>query len=152
VPFVFALKTLLRLRELREGSELQALQALASQVAALRAEIEALDRAGEEQRRDLCRDTLDGVSGADLHMHLRRDMAFRERRTLLAGQLRDLERAREDQQGVYMQARRERETLSTLREQQLEIYEQEQARRAQRAADDLFLVRYIREQNTAKNL
>lgn len=151
MPFVFALKTLLRLRELREGTELQTLQALASQVAALRAEIESLDRAGEEQRRELCRDSLDGVSGADLHMYQRRDMAFRERRASLAGKLRDLEKNREEQQASYIQARRERETLSTLQEQQQEIYEQEQSRRTQRAVDELFLVRYVRELNTAKN-
>jgi len=150
MAFVFSLKTLLRLRELREASALQTLRSLASEVAAVRAEIEALQTAGEEQQRGVCRDSLQGVSGADLHMHLRRQTVFRERREVLVQKLKELEKAREAQQAIYMKARQEREALSTLREQQLAAYEEERSRREQRQIDDLFLVRYVREQNAAK--
>lgn len=150
MAFVFSLRTLLRLRELRETAELQTLRSLASEVAALQAEIEALETAGAEHQRGLWRDSLQGVSGADLHMHLRRQTVVRERRELLAQKLKDLEKAREAQQAIYMRARQEREALSTLREQHLAIYEEEHSRREQRQIDDLFLVRYVREQNAAK--
>jgi flagellar export protein FliJ len=150
MAFVFSLKTLLRLRELSEASELQTLRSLASEVAAVRAEIEALETAGEEQQRGVCRDSLQGVSGADLHMHLRRQTVFRQRREVLVQKLKELEKVREAQQAIYMRARQEREALSTLREQHLAAYEEEQSRREQRQIDDLFLVRYVREQNAAK--
>jgi len=150
MAFVFSLKTLLRLRELREAAEMQTLRSLASEVAAVRAEIEALETAGEEQQRVVCRDSLQGVSGADLHMHLRRQTAVREHRERLAQKLKDLEKAREAQQATYTRARQEREVLSTIREEQLAMYEEEQSRRDQRQIDDLFLVRYVREQSAAK--
>jgi flagellar export protein FliJ len=150
MAFVFTLKTLLRLRELREASELRSLRSLAAEVLAVRAEIEALETAGEEQQRGVCRDSLQGISGADLHMHLRRQTLVRERRELLAQKLKELEKAREAQQDIYMGVRQEREALSTLREQHLAAYEEEQSRREQRQIDDLFLVRYVREQNAAK--
>jgi flagellar export protein FliJ len=83
-------------------------------------------------------------------MHLRRQMVVRDRREFLAQKLKDLEKAREAQQAIYMKARQEREAFSTLREQHLAAYEEEQSRREQRQIDDLFLVRYVREQNAAK--
>lgn len=150
MAFIFSLKALLRLRELRENSELQTLRSLASEVAAVRAEIEALQAAGEEHQRGVCRESLQGVSGADLHMQLRRQIVILQRRELLAQKLKDLEKAREAQQAVYTRVRQEREALSTLREQQLATYKEEQSRREQRQIDDLFLVRYVREQNAAK--
>jgi len=150
VAFVFSLKTLLRLRELREASELQTLRSMASEVAAVRAEIETLETAEKEQQRVVCRDSLEGVFGADLHMHLRQQTVVRERWELLAQKLKELEKAREAQQAIYMRARQEREALSSLREQHLASYEEEQSRREQRQIDDLFLARYVREQNSAK--
>src|SRR5579872_1315296 len=109
MPFVFTLKTLLRLRELQEGAELQALQALAAEAAAVRAEIDALENASEEQQRNVFRHSLDGIYGADLQLHVRRQAVFQERRNLLQQKLKDLEKAREERQAIYMRARQERE-------------------------------------------
>lgn len=150
MPFVFALKALLRLRELQEGAELQALQAIAAQAAAVRAEIEAIENASEEQQRNIFRHSLDGIYGADLQLHVRRQEVVRERRDQLHQELKGLEKAREEQQAIHMRARRERETLSTLREKQLATYDEEQARWVQRQLDDLFLVRYVRERSISR--
>ena len=145
MPFTFPLQTLLRLRELNEQAELQTLQSLAAQAAAVRAEIESLTEATAEQKRAMCRDSLEGLSGADLQFQTVREAASRQRHSQLAAQLNSLESARETQQERYREARKERETLSTLREQHLEAYNQEQLRRTQREMDDTFLIRYTRE-------
>lgn len=145
MPFLFSLQTLLRLRELNEQAELQTLQSLAAQVAAVRADIESLTEATEEQKRAMCRDSLGGLSGADLQFQTLREAASRQRHIQLAEKLKELEKAREAQQESYRQARKERETLSTLREQHLEAYKQEQLRRTQRELDDTFLIRYSRD-------
>jgi flagellar export protein FliJ len=145
MPFIFSLQTLLRLRELNERAELQTLQSLAAQTAAVRAEIESLTEATEEQKRAMCRDSLEGLSGADLQFQTLREAASRQRHNQLAEKLKELERAREAQQETYRQARKERETLSTLREQYLEAYKQEQLRRTQHELDDTFLIRFSRD-------
>jgi flagellar export protein FliJ len=145
MPFAFSLQTLLRLRELNEQAELQTLQSLAAQVAGVSAEIESLIEVTEEQKRAMCRDSLQGLSGADLQFQVQREAASKLRYSQLAEKLKGLESAREAQQETYRLARREREILSTLREQHLEAYKQEQLRRAQREVDDTFLIRYSRD-------
>lgn len=149
MPFVFSLQTLLRLRELNEQAELQTLQSLAAQATAVRGEIESLTETTDEQKRAVCRDSLEGLSGADLQFQALREAASKQRHSQLAEKLKELERAREAQQETYRQARKERETLSTLREQHLETYKQEQLRRAQHELDDTFLMRYSRDKRSA---
>src|SRR5271165_5015208 len=98
MSFNFSLQTLLRLRELNEQAELQTLQSLAAQAAAVRAEIENLAEATEEQKRAMCRDSLQGLSGADLQFQALREGASQMRLLQLAEKLKQLERARETQQ------------------------------------------------------
>jgi flagellar biosynthesis chaperone FliJ len=54
--------------------------------------------------------------------------------------------AREQQWELLQQARRARETLESVRDQQLRVYQKEALRREQRSQDDLFLMRreYLR--------
>src|ERR1700748_465337 len=120
MPFTFSLQTLLRLRELNEQAELQTLQSLAAQAGAVRAEIETLTETTEEQKRAMCRDSLEGLSGADLQVQVQREAGSTQRYDPLAAKLKALESARETQQQIYRQARQEREILSTLREQHFE--------------------------------
>ncbi len=141
MAFVFPLQALLRVREIHETTERQSLQAIAAQAAATRAEIEALDRLAEQAWRELSRDSLAGVSGAELQFHLGRESSRQGQRQFLANRLQELETRRQAQQLCYRHARQQREILSTLRDQQLAAYELEQSRRQQREIDELFLMR-----------
>lgn len=51
---------------------------------------------------------------------------------------------------AYLDARRERETLSTLRENALRSYQTEQSRREQSALDEIFLGKLIHSRNAAR--
>jgi flagellar export protein FliJ len=143
MAFVFSLKALMRLREIHEKAELQSLQAITGQVNAARAEIESLDASTREFRREMCRDSLDGLSGAELHFHANRESARQAHRKTLDEKLQQLEKTRQAQQTRYVESRQQREILSTLREQQLAAYDLEQSRRAQQEMDELFLMRQI---------
>ena len=112
MAFVFTLKTLLRLREIHEQAELQSLQAVGAQRTSVRTEIESLDASTEEMRQQMCRDSLAGLSGAELHFHTQREWARERNRQALAEKLLELEKALQAQQNRYLEARRQRETLS----------------------------------------
>jgi flagellar export protein FliJ len=66
---------------------------------------------------------------------------LRARRRDLELELTRLTRFRDQQQQLFHQARRERETFSILREHQLREYQRNQSRREQRLLDELFLSR-----------
>jgi flagellar export protein FliJ len=143
MAFVFTLKALLRVREIYEAAELQALQMITAQTNAARAEIEAFDASTAELRRGMYHDSEFGLTGADLHFHVQAESARESRRKELWLRLQQLEKSREAQQIRFLDARQQREVLSTLREQQLAAYELEQSRRAQKRLDEMFLLRRI---------
>jgi flagellar export protein FliJ len=141
MPFRFTLQALLRVRESQEKAELQRLQALTAQLVAGRAELDSLDAQAAETRRGMWNEATQGISGAELHFGAARDSISGERRRMLCGKLQELERAQQQQLGRLLEARRERETMIHLRDQQRTAYDLEQARRLQRQADEQFLMR-----------
>jgi flagellar export protein FliJ len=148
MAFAFPLQGVLRVRELQERSELQRLQTLAAQVAAVRAEIISLEAEAEQIRRGVWQEASAGISGAELHFSTSRESASLERRRLLQTKLQELERAQQAQMQRYLQVRRKKETIAHLREEQLAAYELEQSRRTQRQLDELFLVRQAARRNS----
>jgi len=141
MPFHFPLSSLLRLRESLEKNELQRLQALAAQIAQVRAEIESLDTQIESSRREVLEQAAAGISGAELHIAALGEFARLELRAKLIVRRDELERARQVQQVRYADARQRREILSNLQERQRSTYQHEQARREQQQVDELFLIR-----------
>ena len=141
MPFHFPLSSLLRLRESLEKNELQRLQALAAQIAQVRAEIESLDTQIESSRREVLEQAAAGISGAELHIAALGEFARLELRAKLIVRRDELERARQVQQVRYADARQRREILSNLQERQCSAYQHEQARREQQQVDELFLIR-----------
>jgi flagellar export protein FliJ len=141
MAFRFTLKAVLRVRESLEKAELQRLQAIASQVAGTRTEIESLDMDMESVRRQACEAVAIGVSGAELRFDALRETVYQERRVALVKKLEELEQLRRAQQQRYTKARQQREILSNLRQRQLAAYQLEQLRREQQQADELFLIR-----------
>ena len=148
MAFVFPLQGVLRVRELQERSELQRLQALAAQLAGVRAEIVSLEAEAEQVRRSVWQDASAGISGAELHFSAARESASLERRRLLQTKLQELERAQQAQMQRYLQSRQKKETIAHLREEQLAAWELEQSRRTQRQLDELFLVRQASRKNS----
>jgi len=141
MPFRFSLSSLLRLRESLEKNELQRLQTIVAQLARVRAEIDSLDAQIEAWRRQVLEQASVGISGAELHIAALGESARLERRAELLAKRNELERARQEQQARYNQARQRREILSNLRERQLSTYLHEQSRREQQQIDELFLIR-----------
>ncbi|HUJ81265.1 MAG TPA: flagellar FliJ family protein [Candidatus Acidoferrales bacterium] len=141
MPFHFPLSSLLRLRESLEKNELQRLQALAAQIAQVRAEIELLDTQIELSRREVLEQAAAGISGAELHIAALGEFARLELRAKLIVRRDELERTRQVQQARYAEARQRREILSNLQERQRSAYQHEQARREQQQLDELFLIR-----------
>ncbi len=141
MAFVFNLKSVLRVREIREEAALQRLRAVLAQFAAARAEIQMLDDSVQSNRKDMCAASLSGMSGAELHFQSAGESAQSERRKFLVGRLQELERAQQAQRALYVQARQQREIVSNLRERQLLAYNLEESRRTQREIDEMFLIR-----------
>src|SRR5262249_28692930 len=103
--------------------------------------IEAVDRA----IRAISTSEQDGLTtalpAAQLHFDIWRRAVLREFRKSLEKALAEREAFRAGCQKEFQAAHREREAVEVLREDQLEGYLQEEARREQRQADELFLIR-----------
>lgn len=141
MPFHFALSSLLRLRESLEKAELQRLQIIAAQLAQVRVEIDSVDAEIEASRRQMLEQASVEISGAELHIAVLSDSVRQEHRMGLLERRDELEKARQEQQIRYNEARQRREILSNLRQRQLSAYQREQARREQQQIDELFLIR-----------
>jgi flagellar export protein FliJ len=141
MAFVFGLKALLRVREIHEAAEMQVLQTLVAQTNAMRAEIEDFDASTAEMRRRMRPESGEGFTGAELHFQIHAEFARERRRKELGIKLQELEKLLAAQQIRFLDARQQREVLSTLRDKQLAAFELEQSRRAQQRLDELFLMR-----------
>jgi flagellar export protein FliJ len=83
----------------------------------------------------------DGTTSAELRFALDGEVALRQQRHDVERELARWQNLRDQQQRIFQQARRERETFESLRDHQLREYERHAARRQQRQVDDLFLLR-----------
>jgi flagellar export protein FliJ len=87
-----------------------------------------------------------GTSAAELQFALLREASLLLRRREFEQQLTRVQQLRDQQREIFQQARRAREMLESLRDQQLHLYKKDVSRREQRSLDDLFLMRreYLR--------
>jgi flagellar export protein FliJ len=141
MAFQFSLQSVLRLRAAFERMERLRLQALAAAVARLRQEVVAIDRAALQIRQDTQARLAGGVAAVEIHFAMWTASAQRERKRLLLAQIEELEKKRVVQEQAYVVARQKLEIAESLREGQWQAYRVEQARREQRAADEMFLMR-----------
>jgi flagellar export protein FliJ len=146
MPFRFPLEAVLHFRKSVEHQQELRLRAANQQVARARHLIEQLDHAIGQLRSRSSHDLSAGSTAAELRFTLLRESEFQHHRGNLERELVRLETLRDQQQKVLRQARRERETFDSLRDQQLHDYESNSARREQRELDELFLIRqaYVR--------
>jgi flagellar export protein FliJ len=139
MAFVFPLETVRRLRRSLETQEERRLLAIAASLAQARNSLEALESERMDLRREEVREMEAGAFGAVLNYGVVREASLDAERRKVLQQITDLERLREDQIGIYRQARQKREILDSLRERRLADYTTEEARREQARMDELFL-------------
>jgi flagellar protein FliJ len=146
MAFRFPLETLLRVRQGLERQHELRLQEANHRVAMLRQQIE--DTHTEMQNISARRQPQleSGISAAELQFDVLCRSVLSERQHALEKQLVEAEALRHVRSEEFLQARRQREVIDTLRRHQLQNYQQEEARQDQRRLDDLFLLRrsYLR--------
>ena len=127
-----------------EKAELQKLQAIASEVARTRAEIEQVEKEADALRRRT-HDALvsEGLTAAEWQFEMAKEVSLQTLRSELVKTLAELEEKRKQQQARYVKAHMQREILTSLRDRQLAQYQLEESRRAQQRVDELFLIRSI---------
>jgi flagellar export protein FliJ len=141
MSFRFALEGLLRVRLSRERQRELALQQAHQRVNEVRHKIESVDERvaalNECEQRELC----GGLRASELKFYgLCRSVLGQYRQELEAEMARRQEELRISS-ALLTQARTEREAVETVRRHQLAAYRLNEARKDQRALDDLFLMR-----------
>jgi flagellar protein FliJ len=146
MPFRFALQAVLHYRQSIEHQHELRLRAAQQQVMRVQHLIEQMDARRQELYSAQSQQLGAGVTAAELRFELQCDAELLRHRAGLVGQLLRLQQQREEQRKIFQQARRGRETLESVRDRQLELYEQKAGRREQQRQDDLFLLRreYLR--------
>ncbi len=146
MAFRFPLQALLHLRQSVEHQQELRLKAANQQVAKTRHVIEQVDIRVGQVRQLASRELVSGTTSAELRFTLEIEQTMHAQRHDLEAHLAHAVSIRNRQQLIFQQARRERETFESLRDQQRHEYERETARKQQRQLDDLFLLRraYLR--------
>jgi flagellar FliJ protein len=141
MPFHFPLQTVLHYRQSMEHQQELRLRAANQQVARAQHLIEQMDLRTKELRSMEMEELSSGTSAAELQFGVLREAAMLRRRWEFEQQLIRVQQLRDQQREIFQQARRAREMLESLRDQQLSLYKKDAARREQRSLDDLFLMR-----------
>lgn len=144
MPFQFSLAAVLRYRESLEQREYLALETLQQEVALLELKVRQVEETYMAATRNCKTKLAQGMRAADLQCAYRYQSALEKHRDVLKSQLHDAKLKWQRQLRSYQLAQRKRETLDQLRSQQLADYRQEQAKRDQKALDDIFLSRHRR--------
>ena len=146
MAFRFPLETLLRVRQGLERQHELRLQEANHLVAMLRQQIENVHSEMHNISARRQPQLQSGISAAELHFDALCRSVLAERQHAFEKQLLEAEALRHVRSEEFLQARRQREVIDTLRRHQLQTYQQEEARQDQRRLDDLFLLRrsYLR--------
>ena len=141
MPFQFSLQAVLHLRQGIEHQQELRLRTANQQVAKVRHLIELTDERIRMDQRQYEEALSSGTTSAELRFWGMGVESLRTQRQRMEAELKRLQTLRDQQERVFQQARRDRETIASLRDGQLLEYKQSMARREQRQADDLFLLR-----------
>jgi flagellar export protein FliJ len=146
MAFQFPLQAVFHFRQSVEHQQELRLRAANQQVAKVR---HLLDQLDEQLRQVQLRGFLEleaGTTSAEVRFSLGCEASLRQQRPDMERELLRWQNLRDQQQKIFRQARRERETFESLREHQFRGYQRDASRREQRQLDDLFLLRqaYLR--------
>jgi len=142
MAFQFSLQPVLRLRASYERIERLRLLQIAAAIVQVQNEIAASVQESAKARQNLRERLASGSSGVEIQFEMVCESARFNYRHALVARLAGLRRKHEAQKAVYRMARQKREILENFRERRFQEYQIEQARREQRALDELFLLRY----------
>jgi flagellar export protein FliJ len=141
MPFRFPLEAVLHFRKSVEHQQELRLRAANNQVARARHWIGQIDDRIRRMQATHVRELADGTTSAEIRFSVATQDSLLAQRQIIEKELFRLESLRKQQQRIFEQARRERETFESLRDRQLREYQREQARNEQHVLDDLFLMR-----------
>jgi flagellar protein FliJ len=141
MPFHFPLATVLRYRQSIEQRERLGLERMQQENAQVEMQIRQTEDECAATSQNRMAEMSRGMSGAEMQTAYEYQKALEQQRDALRVRLQDLKKEWRQQLSNYEAARRNRETLEKLREKQLDVYNREQAKRAQATIDDLFLSR-----------
>lgn len=141
MAFCFQLEAVLRLRRSLERQQELLLQAANHEVLQMQRRILALKEWQKALQRNEEESLKAGTAAAELLFDNVLNSALLEHVHVFQSQLLQLENARDKARAALEEARRKREMLENLRDQQQRYFRMEQARREQRSIDELFLMR-----------
>jgi flagellar export protein FliJ len=146
MAFRFPLAAILHYRQSLEHQQELRVREANQHAARVRRAIDQLQQRVLENKSERLQYLTDGTTAAEIRFSLMREAALRQHHQELLRELMRVQKVRDQQQKLFQQARRERETYESLRDHQLHEYERKARRREQRELDDLFLLRqsYLR--------
>lgn len=141
MPFHFPLEAVLRLRRGQERMERLKLEALASEQAKARRQLEIMSHQSLESRRRFQERMGREMSGSELQFEDLRMARVAVAQRAMETRIAELEKLQLKQVEAFIRARHGRELLENLRDKRFEVYRQLLSRREQQQLDDLFLMR-----------
>jgi flagellar export protein FliJ len=143
MSFHFSLESLYRLRKSFEVQEERKLAQASYAVSHIRAQIESLDSEFAQNRRQWHSAPEDSNLGPALHFSALCEKEYESVRVRATAALKKAEEKRASQLSAYRKARQQREILAGLRTHQQNLFATEFARRQQRLADEMYLLRNL---------
>jgi flagellar export protein FliJ len=140
MPFRFPLQAVLHFRQSLEHQQELRLRAANQQVARVRRVLDQHGARMQELRFRQARELAAGTTAAELRFTALCESSLEHQREELERELQRLQNLRDEQQRLFVETRRQRETLAGLRDRQRSEYERKTARREQRQLDDAFLL------------
>jgi flagellar export protein FliJ len=143
MPFRFALQSVLHFRRSIEHQQELKLRTANQYVARTQHFIEQIEARQNQLHAARNQGLSAGLTAAELRFQLQCESQLLKHRRELEAQLIRLQQLRDQQREIFRLARQARETLEGVRNHQLQLFNQEAARREQKNLDDLFLMRLI---------
>jgi flagellar FliJ protein len=142
MPFQFSLEAILRLRRGQERMERLKLEAIASELAQARRQLDFITEQFLESRRSFQLRMGGEAFGSELQFEDEKSDRVKAASRALEIRISELEQDRFKQVESYSKSRRNRELVESLRERRFAVYRRAMNRREQQQIDDLFLMRH----------
>ena len=141
MAFRFPLQAILRLRRGLERMERLKLEAIASELARAKRELEIMTEQFIDSRRKFQKRLVQETYASELIFEVARADRVAAAQRGLKIRIAELEQMRLKQVQIYMKAQQSREVLESLHDKKFEIYRKEMIRLEQQGLDDLFVMR-----------
>jgi flagellar export protein FliJ len=143
MAFCFSLESLLRLRSSLERQEQARLQLASQRMFTAQAQCESLAKERIELENKFRVLLQAGIASAELYFHLSGRSGLDSVQADAARTLAEARKQWNEQRNKYLQSRRDREVISSVRDRQHREYLVQQARHEQQEIDDLFAMRRL---------